>query len=68
MYFLHLLSLSPFLHFFLFASQLHLSDSLHVSLSLFCPQENTEEALLLLLISESMVRPNTQWEIFHTPL
>ncbi len=23
--------------------------------SLFCPQENTEEALLLLLISESMV-------------
>lgn len=24
--------------------------------SIFCPQENTEEALLLLLISESMVR------------
>lgn len=28
---------------------------LFLSLSLFCPQENTEEALLLLLISESMV-------------
>uniref|UniRef100_A0A8C6NX48 Tetratricopeptide repeat domain 7B n=1 Tax=Nothobranchius furzeri TaxID=105023 RepID=A0A8C6NX48_NOTFU len=30
--------------------------------NLFCPQENTEEALLLLLISESMVRTDARWK------
>ena len=46
------------------------SWSFSPSLSLFCPQENTEEALLLLLISESMVRrskPHLQSAFFAYP-
>lgn len=45
-------------HLYVLFFPLTLLESLYsfLSLSLFCPQENTEEALLLLLISESMVR------------
>lgn len=60
----------PFFSIFPFSlllDQLHLFCA-SLSLSLFCPQENTEEALLLLLISESMVRIQHSLENTHSRL